>query len=128
MSRLSGKRTKGESMSRKRETREESKPEHTRRPFVRLTHRDVLDDVLMWAKARGMSPEDLEEQASDWMDEKLVPIKPERYQGLQVYEEVTGTSIEDAVDEALSNFINCCVSSRLESIANKKGNASHGMN
>jgi len=114
-------------MSRKRETRK-SKPEHTRRPFVKVTHRDVLDDVLEWAKAKGMSPEDLEEQVSDWMDEKRVPIKPERYQSLQVYEEVTRTSIEDAVDEALGDFIECCISVRLESIAKKGGNASHGMN
>ncbi len=75
-----------------------------------------------------MSPEDLEEQVSDWVDEKRVAIKPGRYQSLQTYAAVTRTSIEDAVDEALSDFIECCVSTRLESIAKKGGNASHGMN
>jgi hypothetical protein len=48
---------------------------------------------------------------------KTVPVDPDQFQHLKEYSNITGVPVESAVHEALSDFIECCVSTRLESIA-----------
>jgi hypothetical protein len=62
------------------------------------------------------------------MDKPHIRVLPQQFEQLQAYEKVTGTSAVAANYEALSDFIEYCVRLRLESIAKKGGNASHGMN
>ena len=47
---------------------------------------------------------------------RLVQIDPEQYNQLKAYCDIKGIQIEEAVREALADFIECCISSRLESI------------
>ena len=48
-----------------------------------------------------------------------VSLNPAQYQKLKDYEGVLGQSVESSVYEALSDFIECCVSTRLESYQRK---------
>jgi hypothetical protein len=48
-----------------------------------------------------------------------VKLNPVQFKKLKDYEVVLGTSVENAVHEAVSDFIECCVSTRLESFRGK---------
>ena len=48
-----------------------------------------------------------------------VKLDPVQFKKLKDYEAVVGASVESAVYEALSDFIDCCVSTRLESYQKK---------
>jgi hypothetical protein len=48
---------------------------------------------------------------------KTVQVDPDQFQRINEYSKITGVPIEAAVREAFSDFIECCISSRLESIA-----------
>ena len=48
-----------------------------------------------------------------------VKLNPAHFRKLKDYEAVLGTSVENAVYEAVSDFIECCVSTRLESFQRK---------
>jgi hypothetical protein len=48
-----------------------------------------------------------------------VKLNPVQFKKLKDYEVVLGTSVENAVHEAVSDFIECCVSTRLESSRGK---------
>jgi hypothetical protein len=51
--------------------------------------------------------------------ETRVKINPAQYKRLKDYEAVLGDSVENAVYEAVPDFIECCVSTRLESYQRK---------
>ena len=48
-----------------------------------------------------------------------VKLHPAQYKRLKDYEAVLGHSVDSAVYEALSDFMECCVSTRLESYQRK---------
>lgn len=48
-----------------------------------------------------------------------VKLNPDKFKRLQDYATIMGTSVNAAVDEALDDFIECCVSTRLESYQRK---------
>jgi len=50
---------------------------------------------------------------------KTVQVDPDQFQRLKEYSNITGVPIEAAVREAFSDFIECCISSRLESFQRK---------
>lgn len=52
-----------------------------------------------------------------------VVISKENFQSLAEYSNITGISIEDLVDEALANYIEADLTSRLEGIAVKSASA-----
>jgi hypothetical protein len=114
-------------MNQKQELRKKSKPKRSR-PFVNLTYRDVLEDVKMWADRRGMTPQQLQQKVWDWMDNEYVPVSRAQHDSLLNYETLTGVSIKRSVAEALNDFIECCISTRIESIVEKAGDTSHRMN
>jgi hypothetical protein len=47
---------------------------------------------------------------------KKVQVDPDQFQHLKQYSNIIGVPMESAVREALSDFIECCISARLESI------------
>lgn len=51
--------------------------------------------------------------------DNTVRIDPDQFKRLIDYRNVLGVSVENAVHEALSDFIECCVSTRLESYQRK---------
>jgi hypothetical protein len=54
---------------------------------------------------------------------KSVKINPKQYQDLAEFSSLSGVPIEESVRETLSDFIECCVSVRTESIAKRSGQA-----
>jgi len=50
---------------------------------------------------------------------KTVLVDPDQFQRINEYSKITGVPIEAAVREAFSDFIECCVSTRLESFQRK---------
>jgi len=52
-----------------------------------------------------------------------VKIDPRHYQDLAEYSSLSGVPIEESVRETISDFIECCVSTRTESIAKRSGQA-----
>jgi hypothetical protein len=88
----------------------------------------TLNSLREWVRPEAEQRDFTPDQAiglaiRNWMNGQRVEIDEDQLEKLREYEALKGTSIEDAVNEAVAVWLECFASVRLESLQRRTANA-----